>query len=121
MNSPADDNQDLAALFRRASPPLADAGFSQRVVAALPPRRRRRDLRQLAWCAIGAFAGIAFAASRGALSAASLAEGGSELGRSLAPMLEIAANPHVLVALVVTGFSVAFALLGDIRVLSRRK
>lgn len=69
-SSPDRDDAHLEALLREPAPPLADAGFSNRVLAALPPPNTDRSValsptRATPWrgllCAIGALAGVAVA------------------------------------------------------------
>lgn len=64
----ADDDRNLEALLRRTPAPLADNGFSSRVMAALPPPRRKRSIvsARAVLCSLGAAAGLALAWSNGA-------------------------------------------------------
>ncbi|HVW20265.1 MAG TPA: hypothetical protein VHC86_03545 [Opitutaceae bacterium] len=61
------DDDPIEALLRRALPPeVPDAGFSARVLAALPPPSRRSlPWRQILLCAAGAAAGAAAALATG--------------------------------------------------------
>lgn len=67
MNSPSDDDKKLAALLQANSIDLPDGGFSQRVLAALPAKRRSSSFIQpFVIGAIGGIIGLVFALSRGA-------------------------------------------------------
>jgi uncharacterized protein DUF5056 len=58
----ADDELRLAAFLRQAVPEVPDEGFSQQVLAALPPRKPSRSIsvRSLA-CTVAAVAGMVLA------------------------------------------------------------
>jgi hypothetical protein len=67
--SPSDDAQ-LDELLRRPAPPIPDDGFSDRVLASLPERRRAPALfYRPVLLALGTLAGTIFAANRGSLEA----------------------------------------------------
>jgi hypothetical protein len=62
LNPSTPDDARLEALLRQDRTPLPDDGFSQRVLALLPPRQRRRaDWRRLCLYAAGAVAGLVIA------------------------------------------------------------
>lgn len=101
LNSPSAAPDELdRRLQDLASPALPDAGFSQRVLAALPARR-------LPWGqtwllpAVGAAVGLALVLGRGA-SAAPLIPSSDQIGAALA-------DPTVLSAIAIA--ACAFALL----------
>jgi hypothetical protein len=61
LNSPSADDRKLAALLGPTTP-LADVGFSARVLAALPaPRATRVEWRRRILCTLGALTGVAIA------------------------------------------------------------
>jgi len=112
-STPSDDAALEAWLRTNASlPPLADVGFSHRVIAALPapPRSSPRKW----FCLAGALAGTAIAAFKiatSAPSAISLPAISPEVASALAQLSE----PSILFALLVTAASLAFALWRDVR------
>lgn len=96
-----------------ALPPLADDGFSRRVLAVLPAPRRRTTLRRnLCLAALAAGVGVAVI---GTLRAGN-ADGWD---RSLQGALEQAGNLPVSVALGVTLLSLWFAFRDRLRLLPR--
>lgn len=61
LNPPlSPDDQQLETWLRATSarPPLPDAGFSQRVLAALPPSTRQAKAKRLAFYAAGTVVGL---------------------------------------------------------------
>lgn len=66
LNSPSPDDQHLRTLLGQGLPPLPDDGFTQRVLAALPPPTPKRTLSFRALlCTVAAVAGLALALRRG--------------------------------------------------------
>ena len=61
LNEFAGNEPRLEALLRQSSAPLADDGFSSRVIASLPSRPARRSPYRLAACVVGALVGLAVA------------------------------------------------------------
>ena len=61
LNEFTKNDRRLEALLRQSSAPLADDGFSSRVLASLPSSTPRRSPYRLAACLIGAIAGLAVA------------------------------------------------------------
>ena len=106
LRPPPDD--PLEKLLRAASPPVPDDGFTARVTAALPPPRRAAHSRPLA-AAIGAFAGIGFALSGTASSAAVFADL-ARLANAFAEVARQFSQPWGALALIAIFFSVMFAL-----------
>jgi len=113
--SPAPD--DAADTWLRANhslPPLPDAGFSRRVLAALPPARRRFS--RTRFCLAGLAAGLVVALAGLAWGGVpSLATLDSELTESTGRLL----TSPALGALGVAAISVWYALCGGRRLLPR--
>ncbi len=105
---PDDDRLEVWLRDEAALAPLPDDGFSARVVAALPVANTRSHHR--VWlCAVGAATGVAFAAANGAFwpdwSAAI-----PQWEHALVPLAQLLSDPMLLLALVVAGISVLYAL-----------
>lgn len=64
LNASASDEARLDRFLRTTEVPLDDAGFSDRVLAALPPPVAERSPRRRQICLAAAAVGIAFAAVR---------------------------------------------------------
>jgi len=94
-------------LLRGASSPLADSGFSARVLAALP-MKARADRSRFWWCLAGTLAGVVFALLRG-VSLAGLEASALEFGRDLEALRAVAANPSFALALVIAALSLGYA------------
>jgi hypothetical protein len=104
----ASDDARLEALLREHPAPLADDGFSARVVAALPRRRRSRA----PWCvALGALAGMAAAVAQIARGEP-IAQAAADLSQGLAAL----GDPLVLLAAIIAALAAAYALRSDRRV-----
>lgn len=115
-NTPPDDTQLEAWLRTSAAlPPLPDAGFSLRVLTALPaPPRRAGISPRLLVIGGGAMAGIVFAAWQflaGAPLELSLPAPDPEAAAALAQL----ADPKLHVALGVTVVSLVFVFWRDLR------
>lgn len=111
LNSPEPADDRLEDLLRqKRSAPLADGGFSARVLAALPPRENRR----LAW---GRTAVLMAATLAG--FAVALAQGGhwidlpTQLEQAVAAVSDQLADPQISLALAITAASLALALNFD--------
>ncbi len=65
VNSPTPEDQQIAAWLRKDAAPLADDGFSLRVLAELPAPRTRSSLRRWIWPTAGAVAGLAVVVALG--------------------------------------------------------
>ena len=103
LNSRLDADAELDAILRAPAAPLADAGFAQRVLAALPPPRRESRIRP--WLCVAAVGiGCCFVFSRD-VPAAQVTGNVEELWRSLAGIGAVAADPWILCAMVVTAVS----------------
>jgi hypothetical protein len=106
MNAAPDRDSELEQMLRAANPPLADAGFSARVVAALP-RKSPRSAGRFAMCAAGAIVGVWFAMQRGA-SWTSVTNAGAEVGQTLAALAALAADPWTVLGFVITGLALVY-------------
>ncbi|HYP16442.1 MAG TPA: hypothetical protein VEQ65_04455 [Opitutus sp.] len=107
MKPPFPDSEDeqLRALFQSATPPLPDAGFTERALRRVPPRRPLA-LPPLLWAAIGAFVGAAVASAAIAFSADSPALNVSA-NQMLSPVIELVREPACGIALLLTIVSLA--------------
>lgn len=111
LNSPDPADDRLEALLRqKRSAPLADGGFSARVVAALPPGENRRWVGvRISLLTTAALAGLAVA----------LAQGGhwidltTQLEQAVAAVSDQLADPQISLALAITAASLALALNFD--------
>ncbi len=107
------DPDELDLLLRRDAslPPLADDGFSARVVAALPPPRRRTWLsRRVVLCLAGALAGAAFSLRSG-VEWPTTAQMLGRIGDAAFGASQFLANPVQFAIVVVVAASIAFAFL----------
>ena len=99
------DDSRLEALLRQGAGPVADDGFSARVVAALPRRPRSTT----PWfVAFGAFAGAAVAIVQIAHG-----EPAAQAAADLAQGLTALNDPFVLPAAVIAALAAAYALRGE--------
>lgn len=116
LNSPsAPDDAALEARLRQPLAPLPDAGFSQRVLAALPPpvpaaapARAHARWPRAAICLLGALVG--FLIARRGETEFSATEMSAQLQSSLAPLGAALADPKMLLSLVLTVVVVLYAL-----------
>ena len=111
LNPPSREDDELKALLQSHAPALTlpDAGFSRRVLAALPPPRRHAQMLQLwLWLAGGLVGGL-FAVVKGA-SFAELSVGSGALARSGAELLHAVSDPWLGLALALTGLSLLVGL-----------
>jgi hypothetical protein len=106
MKAAPDHDSELEQMLLAANPPLADGGFSTRVVAALP-RKSQRSAGRFAMCAAGAVVGVAFAIQRGA-SWTTVTNAGTEVGQALASLAALAADPWTVLGLVITGLALVY-------------
>lgn len=111
LNSTSSDDVRLHHLLREACPELPDDGFSLRVLAALPARRRTpRPSARLVAIGLGALLGGAFAAYyEGTPKAGEWAAVTSEWAESAARLASFVQNPNHLLALIVTALALGFA------------
>lgn len=105
----------LEAMLRGATPPLPDAGFSTRVLAALPARAQPRvPWRRILFCLVGAAAGSGYALWRG-VSGLDVETGADRLGNALANLGLSLSDPKFVAAMGVTLLSLAVAFRAELR------
>ena len=112
--TPPDDARfDTWLRSHAALPPLSDAGFSQRVLTALPaPQRRTGVSPRLLTIGLGAVAGLGFAAIKfGTGTSVDFNLPAPEAAAALTQL----ADPKLNVALGVTVLSLAFVFWRDLR------
>jgi hypothetical protein len=106
LNSPSNDDAQLAALLRNITPPLRDLGFSSNVVAALPPPRPTWHLsRRTVALGAGAAAGFGLVIWQGL----GLPDAQSEIARVAGALSGV--NPHFSSVHVWTAIAVMFGSL----------
>lgn len=106
LNPNPDD--ELEAFLRLAPAPLADHGFSARVVAALPAPSRRHSSRM--WlCIAGGVTGSIVAVIRGA-SWRAVTESSDELRRAFASLSGLANEPWCVLAVVISVAAAIYVL-----------
>ncbi len=110
LNRPAPDDAQLDAWLRSnaTATPLPDNGFSQRVLANLPPRAdRAAATRRIIFCLAGALAGAIVPW----LTDAGLPDPSTspvDLGRVAYQALQPLADPNVVLAATVTGLCLLY-------------
>jgi len=119
MNTQPNLSEDpLEVLLRKDHAPLADDGFSARVLAALPPpapKSRRVPIRRTIACGLGALTGFIFTiAHSGPPRASELAAFGSLLQTSFVSAANLFSNPSVLAVSTLTLTSLVFAYFREI-------
>lgn len=120
LKSPAPDDAQLEAWLRpsAALPPLPDDGFTQRVLAVLPPPARRQSTHRMWFCAGGALVGIIVAAL-GALRSDRLSDSLPALEDTIMAALAQLSVPACGLALGITLLSLWFAFRDRLRLLPR--
>lgn len=115
LKTPAPDDAQLEAWLRSSTflPALPDDGFSSRVLAALPPPKRRFPARVLV-CLAGGAVGMAVAA-RPLLAAGNLLDDLPALDAALVSAFDQLANPALGVAASVTLATLAYVFWRDLR------
>lgn len=119
MNTlPSPDEDPLEMLLRKNSAPLADDGFSARVLAALPPppaKPRARPNRRAIACSVGTLTGLIWAIIRsGPPRLGDLAVLGSELQSSTTTIVKALGDPNILMLGTLILASLAFAFSREI-------
>ncbi|AOS46452.1 hypothetical protein Verru16b_03558 [Lacunisphaera limnophila] len=116
LNSPPSDDAALETWLRTgaALPPLPDAGFSGRVLTALPRTQKSRLSPRLLAIAIGAAAGAGLAAFK-ALTSASGDFVPPTIASDLSAAFAQLADPRLHVALGVTVITLVLAFWNDLR------
>jgi hypothetical protein len=120
LNIPPADDDRLAVWYRAnlGAAPLADDGFCQRVLAALPVPTRRAAVIRRQFCLGGALVGIAVALV-GLLSQPTLPHDLSALEPDLTQALAQLAQPAVGLACGITILSLWFVYRPEVRLLPR--
>jgi len=115
LNESDSEDAALKSMIRGQSPTIPDDGFSQRVLAALPPpgiarRATAKTISPWTWIAYfgGGTAGILFAASRVA-NWTELGADAVKLADSLAPAASAFTEPWLTIALTLCMLSLALA------------
>jgi hypothetical protein len=114
LNELPEDDAALAARFRELLPPLADDGFTARVMAALPPPPRQRHAPRTTAMAViaGTVVGLAVALGGGA-SWNNTADAVLNLGEAGATLVTNVVTPPLILAVVLsvgalmTGFAMS--------------
>lgn len=115
MNSPSPFDDQVDALLRSPPAALPDAGFSDRVLAALPPPAVAPSARLRAvFVGAGTIAGLGLFLLGGPDGAA-LFGTLPPLAAALASIVEPFANPYVITALALAAGSLALAFQAEIR------
>jgi hypothetical protein len=122
LNPPSSDDERLQAMLRESSPPLADDGFSARVMVALPPEKHIPLLYvRLIVCALGALIGLVFTLKRG-VSTESLTLAANQIFESMAQAGVGPGDSRIVLAAMVTALSLLYAFkrqLPSFRILSK--
>lgn len=114
LNHFAPDDARLDARLRQPAPALPDDGFSDRVLAALPPEAGHARSRRRLMCGAGAAAGVLFAAIGFALRPATPANEPG-IAAELAQAGQFLFDPVLGVALLVTALSLLYVFRGRLR------
>ena len=111
LNSPDPDDQRLEALLRQQrSAPLADDGFSARVLAALPPRKNPRLVYvRISLLTTAALAGLAVALGSGG----DWTDLTTQFEQLIATVSDQLADPSTILGLMITAASLALVLNSD--------
>lgn len=120
LKSSAPDDAQLDAWLRTSAsqPPLPDGGFTQRVLATLPPPARHQSTRRLWFCGGGALVGIVVAVI-GTLSASNLTASLPALEDTILAALTQLSVPAFGLALSITLGSLWLAFPERLRLLPR--
>ena len=114
MNSFLDDER-LDKILRNGMPALPDAGFSNRVLAALPETpARQMPWRRSIFCILGAVSGCGFAFWRG-VSGPDLLAGMERIGVALVKLGPSIANPLFGAAVGTTMISLLVVFRAELR------
>jgi len=114
-NQPMPSEDPLEILLRQEHAPIADDGFSARVLAALPPpapKPRLLPSRRAIACSLGAITGLVVAFARsGPLRANDLTEFGAALQTATMSVAHSLGDPTVLTIglLILTSLALAYA------------
>lgn len=102
LNSSDPSDQALDALLRKGiAPPLPDAGFSARVLAALPPPKEK-FLRPREWLGLGLLAAGALVLGPPGRLLEKMRTETSTLGDAVAPLFTVLADPALLLVLAIS-------------------
>ena len=106
---PSDEDERLRSLLAAQMSPLPDAGFTRRVMHALPPRPTPR-ISPAWWALAGTCAGLGFAWLKGATWTGLIASA-TELAQAGTAILAFVTNPCFVLALTTTGLSLLLAFV----------
>lgn len=120
LNPPPADDAQLEAWLRTSAalPPLPDDGFTQDVIAALPPPAGRQSAQRMWFCLGGALVGIAIAAF-GAMSPGNQPANLPALEENIQVAFAQLSVPAFGLALGITAVSLWFAFRDRLRLLPR--
>jgi hypothetical protein len=120
LNSLPSDDAQLEAWLRASSslPPIADHGFTARVIATLPAPAAQRSTRRTWFCLAGAFVGLVVAGLK-ISSGPDFTANVPAITPDAALALKQLADPSFLLAMGVTAASLMFAFWPDVRRLMR--
>ena len=110
LNSSAGDDRLECLLKQERSAPLADAGFSARVLAALPRENRRLAWMRAAVLAAAALAGFAVALAPGSSQWTGLA---LQIEHAIASVSNQLADPQTSLAVMITVAALVLVLNSD--------
>jgi hypothetical protein len=122
LNSLSSDDERLQAMLLEGSPPLADNGFSARVMRALPPETQTfAPYARVVVCVLSALLGVVFVWAQG-VSLESLTLAANRISEALTPAGASLGDSRIIFALAVTVLSLLYAFhrqLPAIRILSK--
>ncbi|HEX2853200.1 MAG TPA: hypothetical protein VHO24_08180 [Opitutaceae bacterium] len=110
LNSPSSHDRRLEQALSQSLAPLADDGFSARVLAALPEKKSAApSILRYGLCLAGATLGATLAVKQ-AVSPEGLSGTTVQLNEALANASVLVTDPRAFTALLITGVSLLFAL-----------
>jgi hypothetical protein len=110
LNYPSSPDRRLEQMLGQPMVPLADDGFSARVLAGLPEKKSAApSILRWGLCLTGATLGAALAVKKG-LAPNAWDQTGAQLNEALANVSVLLTDPRVFTAFLITGVSLLFAL-----------